>query len=117
LSGVAPAKRQGASLAALFAATGVEEDLPPDALVSVELELKYAGYFVKERFAADRLRRMGEYVLPSDAPYEHMRTLSMESRQKLAARRPLSLAQAASVPGVSPADLQNLVLEIERSRS
>ena len=37
--------------------------------------------------------------------------------QKLAARKPLSLAQAASVPGVSPADLQNLILEIERSRS
>jgi tRNA uridine 5-carboxymethylaminomethyl modification enzyme len=46
-----------------------------------------------------------------------MRTLSVESRQKLAARKPLSLAQAASVPGVSPADLQNLILEIERSRS
>jgi tRNA uridine 5-carboxymethylaminomethyl modification enzyme len=111
------AKRQGTSLAALFAATGVTEPLSRDVLITVELELKYAGYFVKERCAADRLRRMGEYVLPHDAPYERMHTLSVESRQKLAARRPLSLAQAASVPGVSPADLQNLVLEIERSRS
>jgi tRNA uridine 5-carboxymethylaminomethyl modification enzyme len=111
------AKRQGTSLAALFAATGVTEELPREALITVELELKYAGYFAKERDAADRLRRMGEYALPDDAPYEQMRTLSVESRQKLAARRPLSLAQAASVPGVSPADLQNLILEIERSRS
>lgn len=111
------AKRQGASLNALFAATGVTEVLSRDALITVELELKYAGYFAKERHAADRLRRMGEYALPADAPYEHMRTLSVESRQKLAARKPLSLAQAASVPGVSPADLQNLILEIERSRS
>jgi tRNA uridine 5-carboxymethylaminomethyl modification enzyme len=111
------AKRQGASLGALFAATGVRDGLSRDALITVELELKYSGYFVKERFAADRLRRMGEYALPYDAPYERMLTLSMESRQKLAMRRPLSLAQAASVPGVSPADLQNLVLEIERSRS
>jgi tRNA uridine 5-carboxymethylaminomethyl modification enzyme len=111
------AKRQGVSLAALLSAAGVAEALPREALVTVELELKYAGYFVKERNAADRLRRMGEYALPSDAPYDRMRTLSIESRQKLAARRPLSLAQAASVPGVSPADLQNLVLEIERSRS
>jgi tRNA uridine 5-carboxymethylaminomethyl modification enzyme len=110
-------KRQGASLGALLAATGVLEDLSRDALVTVELELKYAGYFAKERFAADRLRRMGEYPLPHDAPYERMLTLSVESRQKLAVRRPLSLAQAASVPGVSPADLQNLILEIERSRS
>ncbi|MGH7653271.1 MAG: tRNA uridine-5-carboxymethylaminomethyl(34) synthesis enzyme MnmG [Gemmatimonadaceae bacterium] len=109
-------KRQGASLRALFAATGVGAPLSREALVTVELELKYAGYFAKERNAADRLRRMGQYVLPHDAPYERMHTLSVESRQKLAARRPLSLAQAASVPGVSPADLQNLVLEIERSR-
>ncbi|HEV8409809.1 MAG TPA: tRNA uridine-5-carboxymethylaminomethyl(34) synthesis enzyme MnmG [Gemmatimonadaceae bacterium] len=111
------AKRQGSSLAALFAATGVREALSRDALITVELELKYAGYFEKERYAAERLRRMGEFALPHDAPYERMRTLSVESRQKLAARRPLSLAQAASVPGVSPADLQNLILEIERSRS
>jgi tRNA uridine 5-carboxymethylaminomethyl modification enzyme len=111
------AKRQGASLSALFAATGVSEELARDALITVELELKYAGYFAKERYAADRLKRMGEYALPHDAPYEHMHTLSVESRQKLAARKPLSLAQAASVPGVSPADLQNLILEIERSRS
>jgi tRNA uridine 5-carboxymethylaminomethyl modification enzyme len=111
------AKRQGTSLSALFAATGVTEALSRDAVITVELELKYAGYFAKERYAADRLRRMSEYALPDDAPYAEMRTLSVESRQKLAARRPLSLAQAASVPGVSPADLQNLILEIERSRS
>jgi tRNA uridine 5-carboxymethylaminomethyl modification enzyme len=111
------AKRQGASLSDLFASTGVTEELSRDAIVSAELELKYAGYFVKERKAAERLKRMSEYALPADAPYERMRTLSVESRQKLAARQPLSLAQAASVPGVSPADLQNLILEIERSRS
>jgi tRNA uridine 5-carboxymethylaminomethyl modification enzyme len=111
------AKRQGASLDALFDATGVGDGLSRDALITVELELKYSGYFVKERFAADRLRRMGEYPLPHDAPYERMLTLSVESRQKLALRKPLSLAQAGSVPGVTPADLQNLVLEIERSRS
>ena len=111
------AKRQGTSLGDLFTATGVRDGLSRDALITVELELKYSGYFAKERFAADRLRRMGEYPLPHDAPYERMLTLSVESRQKLAVRKPLSLAQAASVPGVSPADLQNLVLEIERSRS
>jgi tRNA uridine 5-carboxymethylaminomethyl modification enzyme len=110
------AKRQGVSLGALLASTGMTEELSRDALVTVELELKYAGYFAKERRAAERLRHMGEYVLPVDAPYERMRTLSVESRQKLASRKPLSLAQAASVPGVSPADLQNLILEIERSR-
>jgi tRNA uridine 5-carboxymethylaminomethyl modification enzyme len=110
-------KRQDVSLASLFRATMVGEDLPREVVTTVELELKYAGYFAKEREAADRLKRMAEYVLPLDAPYEAMRTLSTESRQKLAERKPSSLAQAASIPGVSPADLQNLVLEIERSRA
>jgi tRNA uridine 5-carboxymethylaminomethyl modification enzyme len=110
------AKRPGISLGAVLASAGVVESLSRDALGTVELELKYAGYFEKERNAAARMKRMGEYVLPEDASYDQMRTLSIESRQKLARRRPLSLAQAASIPGVSPADLQNLILEIERSR-
>ena len=110
-------KRQGVTLGALFAAGGVGAELSREAVTTVELELKYAGYFEKERQAADRMKRMGGFALPPDAAYEGMLTLSTESRQKLAARRPLSLAQAASIPGVSPADLQNLVLEIERSRS
>src|ERR1019366_2817904 len=78
--------------------------LSREVVTTVELELKYAGYFAKERVAADRLKGMAGYALPLDAPYGAMRTLSMESRQKLALRKPSSLAQAASIPGVSPAD-------------
>jgi len=49
-------------------------------------------------------------------PYTEMRSLSFEARQKLAAIRPHSLAQAAGISGVSPTDLQNLVIEIEKRR-
>jgi tRNA uridine 5-carboxymethylaminomethyl modification enzyme len=45
-----------------------------------------------------------------------MRSLSLEARQKLSHLRPRSLAQASRIPGVSPSDLQNLVIEIERRR-
>jgi tRNA U34 5-carboxymethylaminomethyl modifying enzyme MnmG/GidA len=44
------------------------------------------------------------------------KSLSVESRQKLALRRPATLAQAASIPGVNPSDLQNLILEIGKLR-
>jgi tRNA uridine 5-carboxymethylaminomethyl modification enzyme len=111
------AKRNGITLDAVLAAVGVSEPFSRDEVTTVELEIKYSGYFEKERFAADRLAKMAEMPLPADAPYELMKTLSMESRQKLAARRPQTLAQAASIPGVRPADLQNLVLELERLRS
>lgn len=111
------AKRQQVTLGALFGATGVGSDIPREAVTAVELELKYAGYFAKERLAADRLKRLAGFVLPADAPYDQMKTLSVEARQKLAARQPLTLAQASSLPGVTPADLQNLVLEVERLRA
>ena len=110
------ARRQDVSLQDLFRVVGVGGELPRDAVVSTELELKYAGYFERERTQADKLRRMGTFALEESLPYVEMRSLSYEARQKLAALRPRTLAQAASVPGVSPTDLQNLVIEIEKRR-
>ena len=108
------AKRGKVPLRDLFAAAGVGAELHREAVGTADLEIKYAGYFVRERAAADRLRRMGDLRLPAEAPYAAMQSVSMEARQQLAARRPATLAQAASIPGVSPADLQNLILEVER---
>ncbi|HEX8945944.1 MAG TPA: tRNA uridine-5-carboxymethylaminomethyl(34) synthesis enzyme MnmG [Gemmatimonadaceae bacterium] len=110
------AKRQNVGLGELFAAVGVGGDLARDAVTTAELELKYAGYFSRERDQAAKLRRMGQFALDGSTPYTQMHSLSMESRQKLAAIRPATLAQAARIPGVSPTDLQNLVLEIEKRR-
>jgi tRNA uridine 5-carboxymethylaminomethyl modification enzyme len=110
------AKRQGVSLGALFSAAGVGRELAEDVVISAELELKYASYLDKERRAAERLRAMGTLRLPADFEYTALRTLSMEARQKLSARRPETMAQAASIPGINPSDLQNLVIELERRR-
>jgi tRNA uridine 5-carboxymethylaminomethyl modification enzyme len=110
------AKRQGVSLADLFDSAGVGQELAREALVTAELEIKYSGYFARERDQAQKMRRMGEFPLDSDLPYSDMLSLSLEARQKLAALRPRSLAQASRVSGVSPNDLQNLVIEIEKRR-
>jgi tRNA uridine 5-carboxymethylaminomethyl modification enzyme len=110
------AKRQGVSLAELFGAAGVGEGLSSEALVTAELEIKYAGYFARERDQAEKLRRLGNFALDRDLPYENMLSLAFEARQKLTALQPATLAQAARVPGVSPTDLQNLVLEVEKLR-
>jgi len=110
------ARRQELSLSLLFAAIGLEDAPTGEALVTAELEIKYAGYFAREREAAARLQRMGDFSLAPELPYAEMKSLSIEARQKLALRRPSSLALAARIPGVSPADLQNLVLEVERWR-
>ncbi len=108
-------RRQGVSLQALFDAALVGRDLPRDAVVGAELEIKYAGYFEKERSRANRLRTMGTVPLSDTLDYGSMLTLSMEARQKLSSRKPGTLAQAGSIPGVSPADLQNLVWELHRA--
>jgi tRNA uridine 5-carboxymethylaminomethyl modification enzyme len=110
------AKRQNVSLRALLDAGGVGADVPDDAIITTDLEIKYEGYFVRERDQAERMRRMGEFALDVDLAYEAMHSLSFEARQKLSTIRPLTLAQASRIPGVSPSDLQNLVLEVGKRR-
>jgi tRNA uridine 5-carboxymethylaminomethyl modification enzyme len=110
------ARRHDIQLSELLKATDTGDNLDAEALITADLEIKYAGYFERERVQADRMRRMGDFVLDSDLDYADMRSLSFEARQKLGNVRPNSLAQASRIPGVSPSDLQNLVIEIERRR-
>jgi len=110
------ARRQEVPLQELFRAARLGAEIDSEALVTADLEIKYAGYFERERVQADRMRRMGDFSLDADLEYEEMRSLSFEARQKLSNLRPRSLAQASRIPGVSPSDLQNLVIEIERRR-
>ena len=110
-------RRQDVSLQALFAAAGVGGSLPVDAVVGAELEIKYERYFEKERNRADRLKAQGAVALHASLNYGAMHTLSIEARQKLTRIRPATLAQAGQIPGVSPADLQNLLMELRRKPS
>ena len=110
------ARRQDVSLRALLDAVGQGADLDDEALVTADLEIKYAGYFERERAQAYRMRRMGDFSLDDDLEYGEMQSLSTEARKKLSKLKPRSLAQASRIPGVSPSDLQNLVIEVERRR-
>ncbi len=110
------ARRHGLSLGDLLSAAGVSTHLSTDALISTELEIKYAGYFERERSQAERMQSMGDFVLKPGLPYQAMRSLSFEARQKLELIQPRTLAQASRIPGVSPSDIQNLVIEVERSK-
>jgi tRNA uridine 5-carboxymethylaminomethyl modification enzyme len=110
------ARRPGASLRALLAAAGVALTADSDAVASAEIELKYDGYLAREREAAGRLAELAAFALPLDLPYLELKSLATEARQKLDRIRPTSLAQAARVPGVTPSDLHNLVVETARWR-
>lgn len=110
-------RRHGLSLPELFAAAGVEQRFSAESFVTAELEIKYSGYFAREKAQADRMRSMGDFVIPAGLPYPELQSLSFEARQKLVAIQPRTLAQASRIPGVSPSDLQNLIIEIEKKRT
>ena len=111
-------KRQGVSARDVFRAAGVAGGevgvVSDESLLAVEVDLKYEGYVRRERQRAERLRAQSGFRLREDLPYGDFVTLSHEAREKLARVRPDTLAHAARIPGVSPADLQNLMLEVRR---
>ncbi|MGH7672417.1 MAG: tRNA uridine-5-carboxymethylaminomethyl(34) synthesis enzyme MnmG [Gemmatimonadales bacterium] len=110
------AKRPGVSLGALLDEVGVGGGLSVEAVLAAEIEIKYDGYLAREREAAARLAELAAFALPADLPYLELQSLATEARQKLERIRPTSLAQAARIPGVSPSDLHNLVVEATRWR-
>jgi tRNA uridine 5-carboxymethylaminomethyl modification enzyme len=109
-------RRPGVGAEELVRAAGEAGDrpVPGEILAAVEVELKYEGYVVRERERADRLREQANLLLDYELPYADFVTLSFEAREKLMRIRPETLAQAGRIPGVSPADLQNLLLEVRR---
>jgi tRNA uridine 5-carboxymethylaminomethyl modification enzyme len=108
------ARRPRVSAAALLEASGIKVDA--DAAEWADIELKYSGYLTRERAAAGRLSQMDGFALPEGLQYDGLTTLSFEARQKLAIARPGSLGQAGRIPGVSPSDLQSLVMEVLKRR-
>ena len=113
-------RRPGVEAARLLAAApgepfaDVESAELADALTAAEMELRYAGYLTRERERAETLHRQEAFPLPADLPYPALASLSTEARQKLARVRPTTLGQAGRIPGVSPSDLQNLVVEVRK---
>ena len=110
------ARRPGVSLRALLEAAGVQVVADEAAVASAAIELRYDGYLAREREAATRLAELASFALPTELPYGEFKSLATEARQKLERVRPTSLAQAARIPGVSPSDLHNLVVEALRWR-
>ena len=88
-----------------------------DAATAVEVAVKYQGYIEKEAERAERLRAQAAFSLGEDVPYQTFLTLSFEAREQLARIQPGDLGQAYRIPGVTPADLQNLLLEVKRWRA
>jgi tRNA uridine 5-carboxymethylaminomethyl modification enzyme len=88
-------------------------DLPLDVREGAEIDIKYSGYLARQQQQIDQVKKQEQRAIPPQLDYGAIATLSKEAREKLAAVQPLSLGQAARVPGVSPADVNALLLWLE----
>ena len=87
----------------------------PDAVVEqVVYDVKYSGYIARQQLEIDRQQRLQDKKIPDDFDYEGIGHLRTEARQKLTKIRPLSIAQASRISGITPADMA-LVLAHLRS--
>lgn len=85
-------------------------DIDDDVLGELEIECKYRGYIDKERESIEQARKLENRLLPPDIDYMAIDGLRIEARQKLDKIRPANLGQAGRISGVSPADVQILIV-------
>ncbi|MDE7369843.1 MAG: tRNA uridine-5-carboxymethylaminomethyl(34) synthesis enzyme MnmG [Muribaculaceae bacterium] len=86
----------------------------PEIVEAAEILIKYDGYIDRERQTADKLRRLEELKIKDKFDYESISALSTEARQKLAKINPETVGQAKRIPGVSPSDINVLLLLLGR---
>ena len=89
-------------------------ELSREVIEQAEIQIKYRGYVERERYFADKMRRLESITIPEGFDYEAMQSLTIEARQKLSRIRPDTLGQASRIPGVSPADINVLLVKFGR---
>ena len=91
-----------------------KEEFTTEVLDQTEIQIKYRGYIERERFFADKLHRLENIAIPEDFDFNAMQSLTIEARQKLTRTRPTTIGQASRIPGVSPADINVLLVKFGR---
>ena len=81
---------------------------------AAEIKIKYNGYIAREKIIADKMQRLESIKIRGRFDYENMNSLSTEARQKLTKINPETLAQAGRIPGVSPSDINVLLVLLGR---
>ena len=89
-------------------------EISPEAIEEAEIQIKYKGYIEREKFIAEKLHRLENIRIPANFDFHSMNALTIEARQKLSRIRPETIGQASRVPGVSPADVNVLLIKFGR---
>ena len=88
--------------------------LTKEVVEQAEIQIKYRGYVERERYFADKMHRLESIIIPENFDYDSMQSLTIEARQKLGRIRPTTIGQASRIPGVSPADINVLLVKFGR---
>ena len=105
---------EGIESFAQFIKDNIEESRRDEIIEAAEILIKYQGYIERERQIADKLRRLENLSLRGRIDYSKLTSLSTEARQKLTLIDPETIAQASRIPGISPADVNILLLMLGR---
>ncbi len=109
-------KRPDMDYAKARALSPPEYYLPADVMEQVEIQCKYEGYIGRQQGQVQAASRREETVIPTGFQFGTLRALSNEGRDNLARVQPVSLGQAARIPGVTPADIAVLSVHLEQRR-
>ncbi|MDE6785537.1 MAG: tRNA uridine-5-carboxymethylaminomethyl(34) synthesis enzyme MnmG [Muribaculaceae bacterium] len=88
----------------------IEKSRREEIIESAEILIKYQGYIDRERESADRMSRLEKVKIPESMNFDEILAISTEGRQKLSRIRPATIGQASRIPGVSPSDINVLLV-------
>ena len=91
-----------------------ENALSKEVIEQAEIQIKYRGYIERERYFAEKMHRLENISIPDGFDFNSMQSLTIEARQKLSRIRPITIGQASRIPGVSPADINVLLIKFGR---
>ena len=90
------------------------EEISAEAIEEAEILIKYRGYIDREKMIAEKLQRLENIAIPEGFDFSSMNSLTIEARQKLSRIAPKTIGQASRIPGVSPADINVLLIKFGR---
>ena len=91
-----------------------EHRFSKEVIEQAEIQCKYRGYIERERYYAEKMHRLESIVIPESFDFNVLQSLTIEARQKLTRIRPTTIGQASRIPGVSPADINVLLVKFGR---
>ena len=90
------------------------EEISGEEIEEAEIQIKYRGYIEREQYIAEKMRRLENIAIPDGFDYLSLQSLTIEARQKLTKIRPATIGQASRISGVSPADINVLLVYFGR---